>query len=102
MCTPNIYIYKLASDYREILKALLKKPYENKCICVSPDMWTDPYKQIFYIGISVSFIDENAIYKSLDLCCQPYIQKDHTGENILMVRTTFYFLFFPGRTSRWP
>ena len=32
-----------------------------------------------------------SIYKSLDLCCQPYLQKHHTGENILMGRTTFYF-----------
>ena len=55
-------------------------------------MWTDPYKQIPYIGISISFVDGNWIYKSLDLCCQPYVQKDHTGENILVARTTFHFL----------
>ena len=31
----NVYakhIYKLVDDYCEVLKALLKEPYENKCI----------------------------------------------------------------------
>ena len=41
----NVYgkhICKLATDYRQIVKALLKQPCKKKCICVSSDMWTDP------------------------------------------------------------
>ncbi|CAF4618940.1 unnamed protein product [Rotaria socialis] len=78
------HIYKLADDYRAILKNLLQEPYENGCVCISPDLWTDPYKQISYLGISISFVDKEYIYKSFDLCCEPYTQVDHTGENILL------------------
>ncbi|CAF1043629.1 unnamed protein product [Adineta ricciae] len=77
-------VYKLADDYRAELRELLKEPYENNCICVSPDMWSDPYKQISYMGISISFTDKNFIYKSVDICCRPYLQQDHTGSNILL------------------
>jgi hypothetical protein len=87
------HIYKLADDYRASLRNLLKEPYENRCICVCPDMWTDPYKQISYMSISISFVDENFGYIVLDLCCQPYVQNDHTGESILTVRATYYFRF---------
>ena len=61
ICGGNMYakhIYRLADHYRKTLKALLKKPYENKCICVSFDIRTDPYKQISHAGISISFVDE--------------------------------------------
>ncbi len=87
------HIYKLADDYREELRDLLKEPYESGCICVSPDMWCDPYKQISYMGISIAFTDKHYVFKSLDLCCEPYLQSDHTAENILVVRPTFIFTF---------
>jgi hypothetical protein len=75
------HIYKLADDYRATLRDLLREPYENGCICVSPDMWSDPHKQISYMGISISFVDKNLIYTSLDLCCKLYVQNDHTSQS---------------------
>lgn len=82
------HIQTLADDYRARLRDILKEPYENGCMCVSPDMWTDPYKQISYMGISISFVDKDLIYKSIDLCCEPYVQVNHSGENILLVKVT--------------
>ncbi|CAF4681514.1 unnamed protein product, partial [Rotaria socialis] len=36
------------------------------------------------MGISISFVDEDCNYKSLDLCCRPYMESDHSGANILV------------------
>ncbi|CAF4579579.1 unnamed protein product [Rotaria socialis] len=74
----------LTDEYRTILKGILKEPYENRCICICPDLWPDSYKQISYMGISISFVDKDCNYKSLDLCCRPYMESDHSGANILV------------------
>ena len=87
------HVHKLDDHYSETLEATLKESYETKCICASLDIWTDPYRQISYVNISISFIVENSIYKSLDFCCQHYLQQDHTGRNILIVRITFSYFF---------
>ncbi|CAF3300906.1 unnamed protein product [Rotaria socialis] len=67
-----------------IILSILKEPYENRCICICPDLWPDSYKQISYMGISISFVDKDCNYKSLDLCCRPYMESDHSGANILV------------------
>ncbi|CAM4868022.1 unnamed protein product [Rotaria socialis] len=36
------------------------------------------------MGISISFVDKDCNYKSLDLCCRPYMESDHSGANILV------------------
>ncbi|CAF4557748.1 unnamed protein product [Rotaria socialis] len=74
----------LTDEYRTILKGILKEPYENRCICICPDLWPDSYKQISYMGISISFVDKDCNYKSLDLCCRPYMESDHSDANILV------------------
>ncbi|CAF2454343.1 unnamed protein product [Rotaria sp. Silwood2] len=76
------HIYKLVDDYRIKLKDILKEPYESKCICACPDTWSDPHKQISYMGISISFVDENFKYIIFDLWCEPYLQDDHTDPSI--------------------
>lgn len=89
------HIYALADDLRERMKAVLQEPYENQSICICPDLWTDPYKQISYMGISISFVDKDINYQSFDLCCEPFVQVDHTGESVIMVISCTIRLFIP-------
>ncbi|CAF3835637.1 unnamed protein product [Rotaria sp. Silwood1] len=66
------HIGSLADKYRTELREILKEPFENEAMCISPDMWSDADKQLSYSGLSCSFVDANLNYKTVDLCCRPY------------------------------
>ncbi|CAF5221982.1 unnamed protein product, partial [Rotaria magnacalcarata] len=80
------HVGSLADKYRTELREILKEPFENEAMCISPDMWSDPHKQLSYLGLSCSFVDANLNYKSVDLCCRPYYEVDQSGDNLLVVR----------------
>ena len=65
---------------------MLKEPFENEAICISPDMWSDRHKQLSYLGLSCSFVDADYHYRAVDLCCRPYYEVGHSADNILAVR----------------
>jgi hypothetical protein len=88
------YIYKLADEARSNIRDLLKEPFEAGAICISPDLWSDSYKQISYLGLSATFVDKNFKYDSVELCCKPYIERDQSGEHLLAVRTAFFCVNF--------
>ncbi|CAF1416115.1 unnamed protein product [Rotaria magnacalcarata] len=67
------------------MKQLLKEPYTNECLTISPDLWSDKYKQISYLGVSVTFVDEFHKFVTFDLFCKPFPETEKTGENILNV-----------------
>ncbi|CAF1483516.1 unnamed protein product [Adineta steineri] len=81
--TISRYTHSLADDYRFKLKQMLKEPFENEAICISPDMWSDRHKQLSYLGVSCSCVDADFNYKVVDLCCRPYYEIDHSSDNIL-------------------
>lgn len=83
--TVSKHTYILADDYRTRLSENLKDAYESGALTVTPDMWTDPHKQIAYIGASASFIDENFDFFSVDLFCQPFTEDDKSSDNIFLV-----------------
>ncbi|CAF2132255.1 unnamed protein product [Rotaria magnacalcarata] len=78
------HVGSLADKYRTELREILKEPFENEAMCISPDMWSDPHKQLSYLGLSCSFVDANLNYKSVDLCCRPYYEVDQSGDNLLV------------------
>ncbi|CAF1479470.1 unnamed protein product [Adineta steineri] len=82
--TISRYTHSLADDYRFKLKEMLKEPFENEAVCISPDMWSDRHKQLSYLGVSCSFVDADYNYKLVDLSCRPYYETDHSGDNILL------------------
>jgi len=49
--TMSNYVYSLADECRHELKQMLKEPFENEAICISPDMWSDKHKQLSYLGL---------------------------------------------------
>jgi hypothetical protein len=84
--TASSHVYSLADEYRSKLKEILKEPFENEAICISPDMWSDSHKQLSYLGLSCSLVDADFYYKTVDLCCRPYYEVDQSGDNLLSVR----------------
>ncbi|CAF4793878.1 unnamed protein product [Rotaria sp. Silwood1] len=65
-------IYNLADSYRERIKQILIEPLQQRAVTISPDFWLDPYKNISYLGLNVSFVDANHRYFSIDLFCRAY------------------------------
>lgn len=57
--------------------------YKNRCSATT-DMWSDDYKKISYISITIHFINENQELNSnvLHVGQFPYDKKKKTGENI--------------------
>ena len=79
------HAYQLADNCRSKIRAMLKEPYEAEAICVSPDLWSDSHKQIPYLGLTASFVDDHFLYKTIELCCKPYTESDHSATNVLSV-----------------
>ena len=83
------HAYQLADSCRSKIRAMLKEPYEAGAVCVSPDLWSDSYKQISYLGLTASFVDDQHFYKTVELCCKPYTEIDHSAANLLSVSIEF-------------
>ncbi|CAF4265840.1 unnamed protein product [Rotaria magnacalcarata] len=77
------YISKLADQHRALITEELKEPVENDAIAFCPDMWTDPIRQISYLGITTTFINNQYEYRSYDLCCAPFEEENKSAENII-------------------
>jgi hypothetical protein len=65
-------IYDLADSYRECIKQKLREPLQHRAVTICPDFWSDPYKNISYLGLNVSFVDVHHQFFSIDLFCRPY------------------------------
>ncbi|CAF2091379.1 unnamed protein product [Rotaria magnacalcarata] len=82
--TISNHIYKLANWSRSQMKLLLQEPFENRCLSISPDFWTDKYRQISYIGVTVTFVDSDYHYHTIDLFCRPFEEPDKSSTNVLI------------------
>ncbi|CAF1433590.1 unnamed protein product [Rotaria sordida] len=72
-----------AQLYREQISELIKEPVENQALTAAPDIWTDRYRQLSYLGVTVTFIDLSQQFKKLTLCCRNFpVDLAKTGENI--------------------
>jgi len=65
-------IYDLADSYRECIKQKLREPLQHHAVTIRPDFWSDPYKNISYLGLNVCFVDVHHQFFSIDLFCRPY------------------------------
>ncbi|CAF2133189.1 unnamed protein product [Rotaria magnacalcarata] len=65
--TISNHIYRLANSSRSQMKLLLQEPFENRCLSISPNFWTDQYRQISYLGTTVTFVDSDDHYHTIDL-----------------------------------
>jgi hypothetical protein len=66
-------------------------PLKEHSLTICPDYWTDAYKKISYLGVSVMFVDHEWQYKTFDLCCKQFEYEKKTAENTLNVRLFVVF-----------
>ncbi|CAF3901464.1 unnamed protein product [Rotaria sp. Silwood1] len=81
--TISNHIYKLADVSRQQIKLILQEPYESGCLSISPDFWSDKYRQISYLGVTATFTDFNYHYHTIDLLCRPFGRPDKSSTNVL-------------------
>ena len=75
----------IAEQYRDLLKPVLQKQAEDGCLCIAPDLWSDKYRKVAYIGITCTFVSNQNKFETIDLCCAEYDEYDKTGVSIYMV-----------------
>ena len=83
--TVSRHIISVADSSHEQIKRLLLAPLKEKALTICPDYWTDSCKKISYLGGTVTIVDDQCNYKSIDLCCRPFQYKKKTTEYTLNV-----------------
>ena len=66
-------VNELAASYRQMIKEKLIEPLKAQSVTICPDFWSDPYKNISYLGLHVTFVDSQHQFYSIDLFCRPFI-----------------------------
>lgn len=95
--TTAVHVAKLADQHRTRISEELVEPLENEAVAFCPDMWSDPIRQISYLGITANFINDRFEFQSYDLCCSPFEEEDKTAESIVCVSIFFFsphFIYF--------
>ena len=94
------HIFQLADESRSKLRDLLRQPLEAGAICISPDLWSDSHRQISYLGLTATFIDDQFNFNSVELCCKPYTESDQSGVHLLIVSIALRHLDARGHCGR--
>ncbi|CAF1299499.1 unnamed protein product [Rotaria sordida] len=72
-----------AHHYRVELTELIKESIQNKSLTISPDMWSDRYRQISYLGLTVTYVDLHLKYYKFSMSCRDFpVELSKAGENI--------------------
>lgn len=79
-------INRQANEIRENLGVVLRDAAKKGCLTISPDMWSDKFKQTNYLGITAHFVDDNHALHSIALCCEPYNEIDKRAESVRRVK----------------
>ncbi|CAF4667093.1 unnamed protein product [Rotaria sp. Silwood2] len=75
---------RAAAQGRNILKTkLIAAAAEDYRLSISPDIWSDRYRHISYLGASAHFVDENGFFYCFDLFCTEFKWKKKTAVNVL-------------------
>ncbi|CAF4456427.1 unnamed protein product [Rotaria sp. Silwood2] len=80
-------IRRLAASEKLLLKDRLKEAVKYGGLCISPDIWSDKYRKISYMGATAHFVDKTYKYHSIDLFCIEFVAKKKNGESIIKILT---------------
>ena len=98
------YISILADQHRALITEELKEQVENDAISFCPDLRTDPLRQISYLDITTTFINNRFEFRSHDLCRAPFEEENKSAESIVIVSMLLFphanYFYFLGPTKR--
>ena len=57
------HVVSFADASHEQIKELLSIPLKEHSLTICPDYWTDSYRKISYLGVSVIIVDDEYHYK---------------------------------------
>jgi hypothetical protein len=78
-------INRQANDIRQHLGLQLKKAVSVGVLAISPDLWSDKFKQNSYLELTAHFVDDHHVLHSIDLCCEPYNEVDKCAPSVRQV-----------------
>ncbi|CAM4836190.1 unnamed protein product [Rotaria magnacalcarata] len=80
--TISRHVHSMAEQTRTRFREMLSEPLENEALTLSPDLWTDQFRQISYLGVTATLID--SLYKchTITLCCTEFTEKEKNANNI--------------------
>ncbi|CAF4481727.1 unnamed protein product, partial [Rotaria sp. Silwood2] len=87
-------IKRLAAHERLLLKNRLVEAVKHGGVCINPDIWSDKYRKICYLGATAHFVEKDSKYYSVDLFCTEFKAKKKSGENIMKKKT-------PNKTTKY-
>jgi hypothetical protein len=82
-------IKHMASVGRSKMKNILIEAAQNRCLTLSPDIWSDGYKKISYLGCTAQWVDKNWNLCTFELFCIPFRKPNKTSANVLLVSLHF-------------
>ncbi|CAF1358132.1 unnamed protein product [Adineta ricciae] len=76
-------VFTIADDLRRRVKEIISFPLQQHSLTICPNYWTDNYKKMSYLTATITFIDNEYTYESIDLFSQPFEFKKKTPESTL-------------------
>jgi hypothetical protein len=84
----------MANVGRNEMKVILIAAARVRRLSLSPDLWSDGYKKISYLGCTAQWVDEHWNLCSFELFCLPYRRPNKTAANVLLVCFLFTYYTF--------
>ncbi|CAM4976277.1 unnamed protein product [Rotaria socialis] len=83
---------RAAQHERNLLKIKLVAAADDYRLSISPDIWSDKYRNISYLGATAHFVGDNGIYHYFDLFCSEFKWKNKTALNVLKAQLSVFGL----------
>ncbi|CAF2036482.1 unnamed protein product, partial [Rotaria magnacalcarata] len=80
--TISRHVHSMAEQTRTRFREMLSEPLENEALTLSPDLWTDRFRQISYLGVTATLIDSLYKYHTITLCCTEFTEKEKNANSI--------------------
>ena len=87
--TVSRHVASVADATRDRVKEMLFAPLQHRSLTISPDYWCDRHKKVSYLGVSVTFVDDEFSLKSVDLLCRPFFREDKSAQSTMDVSEAF-------------
>jgi len=63
-------------------------------LAISPDLWSDKFKQNSYLGLTAHYVDDYHVLRSIDLSCEPYNEINKRANSVQKVGNNIESNFF--------